>query len=237
MWNSVAGQAYFRSEGKMTAKKWQWFKDYYLKSVLAASAAAAVVIYMLVRFLQPAKEPAITVAVFDTEISEDSQAQWEEDIRQALGLSPGEEVLIRTGYVSQDANDLTGISVLASSGDVDVIIAGRSTFAEMAGYGYFKDLSLFLPDEDYRAMQSVVEEFDYVSQAVGDAAAEQGELQEGRYPFGLSLAGSREWGHLTDQIPSDNGDSFGSDAEMVMGVVLESENADHVIRFLRMMTE
>ena len=230
MWNSVAGKAYFRSEGKMTAKKWQWFKDYYLKSVLAAAAAVAVVIYMLVRFLQPANEPAISVAVFDTEISEDSKAQWEEEIRLALGLSSAEDVLIRTGLVSQDANDLTGISVLASSGDVDVIIADRNTFKEMAGYGYFKDLSLFLPDEDYRAVQNAVEEFDYVSQAVGDAASEHGELKEGRYPFGLSLAGSSEWGRLTAAY----GDSH---ADMVMGVVLESENADHVIRFLRMMTE
>ena len=222
----------------MSNVKWQQFKDYYLGWVIAVLAAAAVVLYMLVRFLQPPKEPALTVAVFDTEIDENTTEQWTGQIAGKLGLPEGEEVLIRSGYASADANDLTGISVLTSSGDVDVIIAGRDAFAEMAKYGYFKDLSQFLPAEDYTEMENrgVIESFTYSSQAVSEQAQGEGELASGMYPFGVSLADSVWWSMLTELGVRDAGMNR-SEKEMVMGVVLESEKEELLIQLIKIISE
>ena len=70
-----------------TKQKLQQFKDYYLGGTLAVIAAAALIIFMVSRFLMPQKEAVLNIAVFDTELSDEAEAQLAQEIRTHLGLS------------------------------------------------------------------------------------------------------------------------------------------------------
>ena len=63
-----------------TKQKLQQFKDYYLGGTLAVIAAAALIIFMVSRFLMPQKEAVLNIAVFDTELSDEAEAQLAQEI-------------------------------------------------------------------------------------------------------------------------------------------------------------
>ena len=67
-----------------TKQKLQQFKDYYLGGTLAVIAAAALIIFMVSRFLMPQKEAVLNIAVFDTELSDEAEAQLAQEIRTHL---------------------------------------------------------------------------------------------------------------------------------------------------------
>ena len=121
-----------------TKQKLQQFKDYYLGGTLAVIAAAALIIFMVSRFLMPQKEAVLSIAVFDTELSDEAEAQLAQEIRTSLGLNEDAEINVNSGFTSVNTNEYSRLSILAADGKVDVVIAGREAFGELAGYGYFK---------------------------------------------------------------------------------------------------
>ena len=135
------------SSNKLTmSQKIQQFKDYYLGGTLAVLAVAALIIYMISRFLSPQENaPVLRVAVFDTELSAEAQEEMAQAVRASLNLPDDAQIVIDTGYVSTNTNEYARLSILSADGMVDAVIAGQEAFAELAGFGYFKDLSLYLP--------------------------------------------------------------------------------------------
>ena len=65
---------------------------------------------------------------------------------------------------------------------MDAVIAGREAFAELAGFGYFKDLSRFLPKDMQSEYAGQIAAFAYESEAVAEDAQQNGELASGEYP-------------------------------------------------------
>ena len=204
-----------------TKQKLQQFKDYYLGGTLAVIAAAALIIFMVSRFLMPQKEAVLSIAVFDTELSDEAEAQLAQEIRTSLGLNEDAEINVNSGFTSVNTN-------LAADGKVDVVIAGREAFGELAGYGYFKDLSLYLPQDMKEAYAAELMSFTYTSDAAAEDAEEMGELATGDYPFGLSLSGSARWKAMTTE-------SSMAAEEPVLGVIMESEKTDSVCGCIRVM--
>ena len=215
------------SSGKRTLRQnIQQFKDYYLGGTLAVLAVAALIIYMVSRFLAPEEKADLTVAIFDTDLSEDARKEMEEAVREAAGLPQDAVIAIDSGYVSSNTNEYTRLSLLSSNGQVDAVIAGREAFAELAGFGYFKDLSRFLPKDMQSEYAGQIAAFAYESEAVAEDAQQNGELASGEYPFGLSLEGSALWASMTaaSSVKPDG---------PIVGVILESTNDDHVLGLLR----
>ena len=202
-----------------TKQKLQQFKDYYLGGTLAVIAAAALIIFMVSRFLMPQKEAVLNIAVFDTELSDEAEAQLAQEIRTSLGLNEDAEINVNSGFTSVNTN---------ADGKVDVVIAGREAFGELAGYGYFKDLSLYLPQDMKEAYAAELMSFTYTSDAAAEDAEEMGELATGDYPFGLSLSGSARWKAMTTE-------SSMAAEEPVLGVIMESEKTDSVCGCIRVM--
>ena len=130
-----------------TKQKIQQIKDYYLGGILAVIAVIALLLFIGGRMLAPQKKPALRIAVFDTEISDEAKEKMAQDIRAALALAPDAEIDIDNGYTSANTNEYAKLSILAADGMVDAVIAGREAFAELSEYGYFKDLSRYLPQE------------------------------------------------------------------------------------------
>ena len=210
------------------SQKIQQFKDYYLGGTLAVLAVAALIIYMVWRVLSPKEAADLTVAVFDTDLSSEALQEMEQAVRESLGLPEEAVIKIDTGYVSSNTNEYTRLSLLSADGQVDAVIAGREAFAELAGFGYFKDLSQFLPEDVQSGFAGRFVSFAYESDAVSENAQQKGELASGEYPFGLSLKGSALWDSMTA------GSSIKPE-EPVVGVILESENDSNVMGLIRVL--
>ena len=217
------------SKEKMTfSQKIQQFKDYYLGGTLAVLAVAALIIYMAWRVLSPKEAADLAVAVFDTDLSSEALQEMEQAVRESLGLPEEAVIKIDTGYVSSNTNEYTRLSLLSADGQVDAVIAGREAFAELAGFGYFKDLSKFLPENMQSDYAGQFVSFAYESDAVAVNAQQKGELASGEYPFGLSLEDSALWESMT-------ADSSIRPDEPVVGVILESGNDSNVTGLLRVL--
>ena len=215
------------SSGKRTLRQnIQQFKDYYLGRTLAVLAVAALIIYMVSHFLAPQEKADLTVAIFDTDLSEDARKEMEEAVREAAGLPQDAVIAIDSGYVSSNTNEYTRLSLLSANGQVDAVIAGREAFAELAGFGYFKDLSRFISEDMQSESAGQIVTFAYESDAVAEDAQQNGELASGEYPFGLSLEGSALWTSLTAQ-------SSIRPEKPVVGVILESASDEQVRGLLR----
>lgn len=212
------------------SQKIQQFKDYYLGGTLAALAVAALVIYMASRLLSPKESADLTVAVFDTDLSSEALQEMEKAVRASLNLPEEAVIVIDTGYVSSNTNEYTRISLLSANGQVDAVIAGREVFGELAGFGYFKDLSEFLPEDMLSAYAGNLVSCAYESNAVAQNAQQKGELASGEYPFGLSLEDSALWNSMT-------ADSSIKPDGPVVGVILESENDSNVTGLLRVLMD
>ena len=220
------------SSNKLTmSQKIQQFKDYYLGGTLAVLAVAALIIYMISRFLSPQENaPVLRVAVFDTELSAEAQEEMAQAVRASLNLPDDAQIVIDTGYVSTNTNEYARLSILSADGMVDAVIAGLEAFAELAGFGYFKDLSLYLPEDMQTAYAGEILPFTYESGAVSEDAQLNGELASGEYPFGLSLEKSSLWSSMT-------ANSSVKPEKPVLGVILESENDENVRGFVKVMME
>ena len=120
-----------KSSGQMTTgQKIQQFKDYYLGGTIAVIAVAALIIFMVTRFLSPAEdEAALRVAVFDTELSSEALEQLEQAVRTSLGLPEDARIVVDTGFVSTNTNEYARLSVLAADGRVDAVIAGEEAIS------------------------------------------------------------------------------------------------------------
>ena len=219
------------SKRKLTfSQKIQQFKDYYLGGTLAALAVAALVIFMASRLLSPKESADLTVAVFDTDLSSEALQEMEQAVRASLNLPEEAVIVIDTGYVSSNTNEYTRLSLLSANGQVDAVIAGREVFGELAGFGYFKDLSEFLPEDMLSAYAGNLVSCAYESDAVAQNAQQKGELASGEYPFGLSLEDSAMWKSMT-------ADSSIKPDKPVVGVILESENDSNVTGLLRVLMD
>ena len=220
------------SSNKLTmSQKIQQFKDYYLGGTLAVLAVAALIIYMISRFRSPQENaPVLRVAVFDTELSAEAQEEMAQAVRASLNLPDDAQIVIDTGYVSTNTNEYARLSILSADGMVDAVIAGQEAFAELAGFGYFKDLSLYLPEDMQTAYAGEILPFTYESGAVSEDAQLNGELASGEYPFGLSLEKSSLWSSMT-------ANSSVKPEKPVLGVILESENDENVRGFVKVMME
>ena len=192
-------------------------------------AVAALIIFMVTRFLSPAEdEAALRVAVFDTELSSEALEQLEQAVRTSLGLPEDARIVVDTGFVSTNTNEYARLSVLAADGRVDAVIAGEEAFAELAGYGYFKDLSLYLPEDLRSSYAEELRTFKYDSDVIAEDAQQNGEMASGEYPFGLSLNGSSLWNSMT-------ADSAVKAEKPVLGVILESENDSNIEGLIRVL--
>ena len=217
------------SKGKLTfSQKIQQFKDYYLGGTLAVLAVLALIIYMASRLLAPKEEADLTIAVFDTDLSAGALQEMEQAVRTFLNLPEDAVIVIDTGYVSSNTNEYTRLSLLSANGQVDAVIAGREAFSELAGFGYFKDLSQFLPEDMLTSCTGHLVSCAYESDALAENAQQKGELASGEYPFGLSLEDSALWNSMTAE-------SSIKPAGPVAGVILESGNDRNVIGLLRVL--
>lgn len=121
-------------------QKKQYFLDYYLVKVLIGAAAVLLAVYTVWSVLRPKPSYLLSIGLYDVSLSDAAR----EDMIHAMQkeLHTAEPIQLDDGFSSLNNDDLMRIVSLSTSGRLDGIIADRDVFEWLAGYGYFKDLTL-----------------------------------------------------------------------------------------------
>ena len=116
-------------------KKWNYFKDYYLKTVLLLSALSIFLIYSVYTMFFGYNEPDLSIVIISPD--EQDTEKMEVELEDLLNL---EYVSIET-LNPETASVSTILPARFAAGDMDVILAQESIFTEYAQKGMFMEFS------------------------------------------------------------------------------------------------
>jgi hypothetical protein len=178
----------------------------------------AAVIYLIYNIVTPKPEPVLYAAVIDSVIDNETAQTLQTDFGNKLGIDPKtEEIMIDTSFFMGSDNNMSEYSMATQqklstyffAGQIDVLIAPESFFANYARLGNLSKLSDELPtalctklaDSFYN---SATEE----SSAIG--------------PYGIYLDGAKIYdnkGNLMDKP--------------VLGIVVNSNHKQNAVEFIK----
>ena len=180
-----------------TAKKLQYFKDYYLLKVLVIIGAAAVLVYGLYSLLKPKPNHILTVVILDNVLEDAASAAFLEEIKAALSAADArDEVLLLADFSSEQDADMTRLSVMASAGEVDAVIAPESVFANLAAGGFYLPLrDVFNAEEISRRQEqnTIFETAGFAAPREGAEAEVTGAGDGEILPYGIRLENYSKW--------------------------------------------
>lgn len=133
-----------------------YYNNYYRLATIVVIAIIAAAAYLIYSIVTPKPETVLYAAVLNSAIDEQTASTLQTDFGEKLGIDPKtQEILIDTSfYLGNDSNvseySMATEQKLATffyAGQIDVIIAPESVFANYAHLGSFVKLSDELPTE------------------------------------------------------------------------------------------
>ena len=113
-------------KGNTPSEKWQYFKDYYLKTTLVIGAAIIFGIYILYTTVFAYKSPVVTVLVISSE--EPDCDGLEHKLEQILDVD-----YVAVEWTSQDSSNLASVlPTRFAAGDIDLLIAPEEIYKQYA---------------------------------------------------------------------------------------------------------
>lgn len=166
-------------QGDTKRKRWEYFKDYYLRTVILCAVLILGGTYFLYTSFFGYRENAVDVLFVET--VEMDLEQVRSGLAEALDTE-GEEILVEQLGVDA-ALSQTILPARIAAGDIDIFIADRQVFLEYAEKGAMEDLEEVLPEDLYeevkeRLISGQIQETD-IQGTVTDT-------KEAR-PYGISL--------------------------------------------------
>lgn len=200
-------------------EKWQYFKDYYLRKLLATVVILSFVGYFLYTVLSPKPQNLLSVACANYSFEDDRINELEKEIGDYLKIDPeNQEVLFDSTYylTDQDITSAQKLAVLFAAQDLDVFIAPESKFSEYAFSGSLWSLSDKLPPDLISALSDKF----YSSQLRQDEESIQ-DASGPSYVFGIYLSDTELFkGYPVEDPP-------------VLGIVLSGQNTENAVQFIR----
>ena len=180
-----------------TAKKLQYFKDYYLLKVVVILGAAAVLVYGLYSLLKPKPNHILTVVILDNVLEDAASAAFLEEVKASLSAADArDEVLLLADFSSEQDADMTRLSVMASAGEVDAVIAPESVFANLAAGGFYLPLRDVFGEEEISRRQEQNAVFETAGFAAPEAGADAEVTGAGDgevLPYGIRFENCTKW--------------------------------------------
>ncbi len=140
---------------EMTFKeKITYFNNYYRITTLVIIAVIIALAYLAYSILTPKPKTVLYAAVINSAVEEQTAASLQTDFGKKLGIDPKtQEIMIDTTYFFGDDDNVSEYSISSQqklgtyfyAGQIDVIIAPESAFANYAHLGNFSKLSDELP--------------------------------------------------------------------------------------------
>lgn len=113
-------------KGNTASEKWQYFKDYYLKTTIVIAAAIIFGIYILYTTIFAYKSPVVTVLVISSE--EPDCGGLEQELEEFLDVD-----YVAVEWMSQDASNLASVlPTRFAAGDIDLMIASDEIYKQYA---------------------------------------------------------------------------------------------------------
>lgn len=143
--------------------------------------------------------PKLYVAVIDDVIDTAAVQSLEQSTASDLAIPVGRRggILIDSQFnLSRDG--LEKLQTLLSNHEIDVIIASRSAFSELAGYGYFTPMPSALTSSQHRQLSTSIVRFNGYDDSDHEDAFYNGSGHGPEQPYGLELTKLPKWKDLTE---------------------------------------
>lgn len=176
-----------------------YFREHFLVPFVAALVGFALVAFLVVRFVTPDSRPKLYAAVLDGAIGT-SEAQT---MQQRFADKLGQDVTIDS-YFDTGKDGLSKLQTMLSAKQIDVIIAPRAMFQQLAGYGYLADLQSSLNETQRAELASSMVAFNGFSNAHDDDPSVSGAAKGASKPYGLTLCTAKRW----NAFASDDSDAL-----------------------------
>lgn len=204
--------------------KWQFFKDYYLKTVLLVAALLLVGGFYLYRAMTK-PQTILYIAVSDDVLDSKQVKKLEEAVGTYLSLNPKHEVVtINTTFNHRDVRLNEQLQSMIYAGKCDVVISSKEGFEDLAIAGYF-----FEPDtsETVKIFESQKKENRYYYPVI-DGAQLRGEKEKDdtEYNFGISVKECAKYRALK-----------GLDQEAIIGIPNSTRKPEEAAAFLKFLLD
>lgn len=219
-----------RQDSKSEKEKWsnlsshekvQYFKDYYLKFVIAGALILAFIIWFLYSIFKPKPETMLTVTLINSTMTDEASEALSSQLSSYLDINTDkEEIFIDTSLFLDDENpsEATMASeqkmvAYAFSGELDIIIAQEDVFERYAKQGYFINLAEALPSNLYSQFNDTF----YMTRAENDTED---------IPYGISIAGYERFENLESYIQNP-----------VIGIMANTKHKSNAVDTIQWFTE
>lgn len=219
-----------RQDNKSEKEKWsnlsshekvQYFKDYYLKFVIAGALILAFIIWFLYSIFKPKPETMLTVTLINSTMTDEASEALSSQLSSYLDIdTEKQEIFIDTSLFLDDENpsEATMASeqkmvAYAFSGELDIIIAQEDVFERYAKQGYFINLAEALPSNLYSQFNDTF----YMTRAEDDTED---------IPYGISIAGYERFENLESYIQNP-----------VIGIMANTKHKSNAVDTIQWFTE
>lgn len=216
---------YKKEYEKLDSKgKFQFFKDYYLPTIVVIAVIALVGGYFLYGALTK-PQTVLYVAICDQNLDDKQVDKLEKAVGTYLGLDNKHEIVtINTEFNSKNGNLSEQLQSYIYAGTCDIVIAPKEGFTGYATAGYF-----FEPDssdtvaafkdwpKDKRIYCPIID---------GENIRGEKEIDETKYNFGIDVADCRKYKALE-----------GKSKSAVLGVSNSSRKQEEAAAFIKFLTD
>lgn len=169
-------------------KKLGYFKDYYLKIVIIAVIAAAIVIALLNTMIFNRKESVFSIVFLNESYLNDSE-EFSDALTQYLGLTDSADYISVSNYDLDQYQVQMAYVTQMTAGGIDVVVCPLDYFEEGSKLGVFADLSEVLPDDMYHSLSDrILESREAVTDNYGEVVSWEDPL-----PHGIDLTGNARY--------------------------------------------
>lgn len=204
------------------AGKWQYFKDYYLLKTIIGIAVVVLVGAIVWSIVKPRASTLAGIFILDSVLDSEEIDTYFDNMVTEQGLTTKDYTYdVRDTYSSTSSSDITAVSTILYSGDIDIIIATSSVIDGYAQNDILCDLTN-LPDD----IKAALSEEDYYYASIKETDE-----------YGNTIDGGRETQklvgiHLKDSsfMKATDTDGYGTDYIFCM---LNGSNTDNALNALR----
>jgi hypothetical protein len=207
-----------------TKGKFQFFKDYYLQTILIVLAALLLGGYYIAKAVTK-PQTVLYIAIIDDVFDEDKIEELEDAVGTYLGLDNKRELVeINTNFNSSNGTLNEQLQSYLYAGSCDVVISSEDAFEGLANAGYFLE-----PDtSDTVAIFKEQKEKDRFYYPIVDGEQIRGEKQmdDTEYNFGISIGSCAKYKALG-----------GFNKTAIVGVANSSRRQEEAAAFLQFMLD
>lgn len=211
-------------------EKIKHFKDYYLRNVLFVLFILGILIFAIRDIIMSQRDSVLYIAVVDEYFDAETTDRLLEELTEFYDMNPDKQsITINTNFQSNSLDSLSTLTTLMYAGDVDIIIAPKAVFTEMAESGYFlpclsEQATSFYEDmpeelQCYAIYEAGENSDPYATPDVEDPNSPDNENAQ---LFGISLTDCKKYEKLN-----------ASTEEPVISIAASSKNPENAAKFIQ----